>query len=102
MVAAAGRRRTAFGANFLPDAFLLMKELKVAGALGAAVGLSLLVVGGGADGGCDASSSVVMAARGADSRVQCRSAGRGSKSSAGNFDQPLDVLIAARASALGY
>lgn len=30
--AAPGRRRAALGANFLPEALLLMKELKVAGA----------------------------------------------------------------------
>lgn len=33
--AAAGRRRAALGANFLPVVFLLMKELNVAAALGA-------------------------------------------------------------------
>jgi hypothetical protein len=50
--AAAGRRRAALGANFLPEVFLLMKELNVAGAC---------ALSACASGGAELSSAMVAA-----------------------------------------
>ena len=70
--AAAGRRRAALGANFLPEVFLLMKELNVAGACA----LSAACAGGGAELssamiGCAAMSTLCKCRRGLESDTAC-------------------------------